>query len=59
MFEVQAPEDRYILFEAEEQGFDLPQACRMGCCTKCAVKVESGTLKQPQVGTLRGLNPKP
>ena len=33
------PEGRYILFEAEQQGWELANACRMGCCTKCAVKV--------------------
>lgn len=38
-FEVQIPEDRYILWEAEDQGLELPHACRMGCCTACAVKV--------------------
>lgn len=38
-FEVAVPEDRYILWEAEDQGLELPYACRMGCCTACAVKV--------------------
>eukprot|EP00232_Nephroselmis_pyriformis_P013198 CAMPEP_0182884346 /NCGR_PEP_ID=MMETSP0034_2-20130328/18936_1 /TAXON_ID=156128 /ORGANISM="Nephroselmis pyriformis, Strain CCMP717" /LENGTH=314 /DNA_ID=CAMNT_0025017533 /DNA_START=23 /DNA_END=967 /DNA_ORIENTATION=+ len=47
-FDVDVPEDRYILFEAEAQGYELPYACRMGCCTKCAVKVKSGELYQPQ-----------
>ena len=27
---------------------ELPNACRMGCCTKCAVKVTKGTLEQPE-----------
>ena len=44
----QAPEDRYILFEAEDQGLTLPNACRNGCCTQCAVKVKSGSLSQNQ-----------
>ena len=42
------PEGRYVLFEAEQDGWELPNACRMSCCTKCAVKVTSGTLKQPE-----------
>ncbi|KAK9824561.1 hypothetical protein WJX72_011315 [[Myrmecia] bisecta] len=46
--EVEVPEDRYILWEAEEQGLLLPWACRMGCCTACAVKVKSGQMSQPQ-----------
>jgi len=45
---VEVPDDRYILFEAEEQGLELPWACRMGCCTACAVRVKSGTLEQVQ-----------
>jgi ferredoxin len=45
--EVEVPEDRFILFEAEEQGLVLPWACRLGCCTACAVKVKSGEMYQP------------
>ena len=40
---------RYILWEAEEQGLLLPYACRMGCCTACAVRVKEGEMYQPQV----------
>ena len=40
---------RYILWEAEDKGLLLPYACRMGCCTSCAVRVKSGELHQPQV----------
>ena len=40
---------RYILWEAEEKGLLLPYACRMGCCTACAVKIKSGRMYQPQV----------
>ena len=39
---------RYILWEAEEHGLLLPYACRMGCCTACAVRVLQGDLYQPQ-----------
>ena len=53
---VKAPADRYILFEAEDQGLYLPAACRMGCCTACAVKVKSGSITQPQaLGLSAGL----
>lgn len=46
--EVEVPEDRYVLHEAEDQGLLLPWACRMGCCTACAVRVLEGHLHQPQ-----------
>ena len=56
VFTVRSAADRYVLFEAEEQGFVLPSACRMGCCTACAVKVKSGALSQPQaLGLSAGL----
>lgn len=42
------PATRYVLWEAEDQGLELPYACRMGCCTACAVKVVEGELYQPQ-----------
>ena len=42
------PACRYILWEAEERGLLLPYACRMGCCTACAVRVLQGDLYQPQ-----------
>jgi ferredoxin len=44
VFTVSAADDRYVLFEAEEQGFVLPAACRMGCCTACAVKARAAAL---------------
>ncbi|KAI3438375.1 hypothetical protein D9Q98_000807 [Chlorella vulgaris] len=46
--EVEVPEDRYILFAAEEEGLELPYACRLGCCTSCTVKVKEGEMYQPQ-----------
>ncbi|KAL4447976.1 hypothetical protein ABPG75_005195 [Micractinium tetrahymenae] len=46
-FEVEVPEDRYVLWAAEEEGYDLPYACRLGCCTACTVKVVQGEMYQP------------
>ena len=46
--DVEVPEDRYILWEAEDAGLTLPYACRMGCCTACAVRVKSGEVWQPE-----------
>jgi ferredoxin len=48
VLELDVPEGRYVLFEAEQDGWELPNACRMGCCTKCAVKVTKGSLNQPE-----------
>jgi len=42
------PEDQYILQTGEEEGIELPFACRHGCCTACAVRVKSGSLSQPR-----------
>lgn len=41
------PPRRYVLFAAEEEGYDLPYACRLGCCTACTVKVVEGEMFQP------------
>ena len=48
ILELDVPEGRYILFEAEQQGWVLPNACRMGGCTKCAVKISKGSVQQPE-----------
>ena len=53
-YQVQVPEDRYILQTAENQTADLPFACRNGACTTCAVRVLSGELYQPEA---MGLSP--
>jgi ferredoxin len=50
----QVPADRYILHSAENQGANLPFACRNGACTTCAVRVISGELYQPEA---MGLSP--
>ena len=39
---------RYILWEAEDKGLELPYACRMGCCTVCAVRIKEGEMYQPE-----------
>jgi ferredoxin len=52
--ELQVPSDRYILHCVENQGVDLPFSCRNGACTACAVRVQSGDLRQPEA---MGLSP--
>ncbi len=47
-YTVIVPNDRYILMAAENQGANLPFACRNGACTTCAVRVRSGELFQPE-----------
>ncbi len=41
-------DDRYILQQAESQGYTLPFSCRNGACTTCAVRVLSGAIYQPE-----------
>jgi ferredoxin len=40
------PEDRYIWHVMEEENIELPASCRNGCCTTCAVRIESGVVEQ-------------
>lgn len=51
---LEIPNDRYILQSAEEQGVQLPFACRNGACTTCAVRVIKGEISQPEA---MGLSP--
>jgi ferredoxin len=53
-YTIQALSDRYILHTAENQGAELPFACRQGACTACAVRVISGKLTQKDA---MGLSP--
>lgn len=54
LYKVRVPSDRYILHSAENQGTNLPFACRNGACTTCAVRVLAGTVNQPEA---MGLSP--
>jgi ferredoxin len=47
-YTVEVPDDRYILQSAENQGIELPFACRNGACTTCAVRILSGQIHQPE-----------
>lgn len=44
-WKTEVPEDRYIYWQLEEDGVDIPminkkRMCRNGCCTTCALKVK-------------------
>lgn len=54
-YKAQVPANRYILHSLEEQGIELPFACRNGACTTCAVRVTKGKIYQPEA---MGLSPK-
>jgi ferredoxin len=53
-YTIRALSDHYILHTAENQGAELPFACRQGACTACAVRVISGELTQKDA---MGLSP--
>jgi ferredoxin len=46
--QVQLSSDRYILEAVEEQGIEIPFACRNGACTTCAMRIKSGRIDQPE-----------
>lgn len=47
-YRAEIPSDRYILEALEEQGIQLPFACRQGACTTCAVRIKSGQIEQSE-----------
>lgn len=58
-YTMRVPSDRYILHAVENQGGNLPFACRNGACTTCAVRVLSGEVHQPEaVGLSQNLREK-
>lgn len=53
-YRLEVPGNRYILHSVEDQGVELPFACRNGACTTCAVRVLKGKIYQPEA---MGLSP--
>lgn len=50
----QVPDDKYILHSLEKKDINLPNSCRNGACTACAVRLLSGEVYQPEA---MGLSP--
>jgi ferredoxin len=48
LLEAEVSGDRYILEALEDQGIEVPFACRNGACTTCAMQIKSGYIDQPE-----------